>query len=108
MKCALKGGKHHSHDYKETDDAFKKYQAEMTASLEPMEKQVATLQRVLAQLDAGCGELADQRAATEDEIHVSFRRLAGGAQCEGDPAHRPAPPNHSTEAEGAGSPEGPA
>ena len=75
MKCALKGGKHHSHDYEEVDDAFKKYQAEMTASLEPMEKQVATLQRALAQLDARCGELADQRAATEDDIHVSFRRL---------------------------------
>ena len=40
-----------------------------------MEKQVATIEKALAQLDTRCGEIADQRAATEDSIHVTFRRL---------------------------------
>ena len=40
-----------------------------------MEKQVVTIEKALAQLDTHCGEIADQRAATEDSIHVTFRRL---------------------------------
>ena len=38
----------------------------MTSSLEPMEKQMVTIDKALAQLDTRCGEIADQRAATED------------------------------------------
>ena len=40
-----------------------------------MEKQVAILKGVLAQLDTRCGEISDQREATEGEIHTTFRRL---------------------------------
>ena len=74
-RCALKGGKHHDHDYEELDKAFKKYKQEITSSLEPMEKQVTTIKKALAQLDACCGEISDQRAATAVNIHVTFRRL---------------------------------
>ena len=75
LKCAIKGGKHCSHDYKELDEAFQKYTKEITSSLQPMEKQVATLKGVLTQLDTRCGEISDKREATEDEIHTTFRRL---------------------------------
>ena len=56
MKCAIKalGGKHHSHDCEELDKAFERYKVEVTASLEPMEKQVTTITKALAQLDARC------------------------------------------------------
>ena len=74
-RCALKGGKHHDHDYEELDKAFKKYKQEITSSLEPMEKQVSTIKKALAQLDTCCGEISDQRAATAVNIHVTFRRL---------------------------------
>ena len=75
-RCALKGGKHHDHDYEELDKAFKKYKQEITSSLEPMEKQATTIQKALAQLDACCGEISDQRAATAAvNIHMTFRRL---------------------------------
>jgi tripartite motif-containing protein 2/3/tripartite motif-containing protein 71 len=74
-KCALKGGKHHDHDYDELHQAFEKYKAEITSSLEPMEKQVTTTKRVLTQLYARRGEISDQQAATADNIHVTFRRL---------------------------------
>ena len=74
-RCALKGGKHHHHDYEELDKAFKKYKQEITSSLEPMEKQVTTIKKALAQFDTCCGEISDQRAATAVNIHVTFRRL---------------------------------
>ena len=76
LKCAIKGlGKHCSHDYKELDKAFQEYKEEITSSLKPMEKQVATMKGVLAQLDTRCGEISDQREATEEEMHTTFRRL---------------------------------
>ena len=74
-KCALKGGKHHSHDYEELNVAFEKYKKEITSSLEPMEKQVTTIKKALALIKQCRGEISDQRAAIEDNIHVTFRRL---------------------------------
>ena len=75
LKCALKGGKHHSHDYKELNVAFEKYKEEIISSLEPMEKQVTASKKVLALIEQCCGEISDQRAAIEDNIQVTFRRL---------------------------------
>ena len=40
-----------------------------------MKKQVAIIEKALAQLNTRCGEISDQRAATKDSIHVTFRRL---------------------------------
>ena len=75
LRCALKGGKHHSHDYEELDKAFERYNVEITASLESMEKQLATINKALAQLDTRCGEISDQRAAIEADIHSTFRKI---------------------------------
>ena len=75
LKCALKGGKHHSHDYEELNVAFEKYKEEITSSLEPMEKQVTTIKKVLALIEQYRGEISDQQAAIEDNVHVTFRRL---------------------------------
>ena len=75
VKCAIKGGKHHSHDCEELDKAFERYKVEVTASLEPMEKQVTTITKALAQLDARCAEISDQRAAVEADVHTAFRKL---------------------------------
>ena len=75
LKCALKGGKHHSHDYEELNVAFEKYKKEITLSLEPMEKQVTTIKKALALIEQCHGEISNQRAAIEDNIHVNFRRL---------------------------------
>ena len=74
-KCALKGGKHHSHDYEELDKAFERYKVEVTASLEPMENQVTTITTALAQLDTHCVEISDQRATVEADVHTAFRKL---------------------------------
>ena len=73
-KWIAKGGKHREHDYEELDQAFEKYRQEFTSSLEPMEKQVTIIKKVLAEFDTRCGEISDQRAATAVNIHVTFRR----------------------------------
>ena len=75
VKCAIKGGKHHSHDCEELDKAFDRYKVEVTASLELMEKQVTTITKALAQLDARCAEISDQQAAVEADVHTAFRKL---------------------------------
>ena len=74
-KCIAKGGKHHSHDYEELDKAFERYKVDVTASLEPMEKQVTTITKALAQLDTRCAEIYDRRAAVETDVHTAFRKL---------------------------------
>ena len=75
VKCGLKGGKHHSHDYEELDKAFERYKVEVTASLEPMEKQVTIIAKALAQLDARCAEISDQRSAVEADVHTAFGKI---------------------------------
>ena len=75
LRCALKGGKHHDHSYEDLGQAFREYKEEISSSLEPMEKQVTIMKETLAQLDARCGEISDQRTATAVNIHVTFRRL---------------------------------
>ena len=75
-KCVTKSGKHISHDYNELNVAFEKYKEEITSSLlEPMENQVMSIKKALALIEQHRGEISDQRAAIEDNIHVTFRRL---------------------------------
>ena len=75
VKCALKGGKHHSHDYDEMKNAYEKYKGEVRPSLEPMEGKLNTLKKVVAQLDTRCREVSDQREVIEDSIHDAIRGL---------------------------------
>ena len=75
LKCVTKSGKHHSHDYEELNVAFEKYKEEIMSSLEPIEKQVTTIKKALALIEKCHGEIFNQRAAIEYNIHVTFRRL---------------------------------
>ncbi len=76
-KCIKKGEKHHSHNYEELNEAFKRYQAEITSSLEPMEKQVIIIKKALEQLDTRCNEISDQEVAIEMTINDAITRLHG-------------------------------
>ena len=73
--CLLPGQKHHDHKYDLISACYEKYKVEMTPSLQPVEKQLTTINRALADLDKGCGEISDQRAAIEEDIHHSAQRL---------------------------------
>ena len=75
LQCVIKGGKHHDHDYTLLKVAFEKYKNVILSSLEPMEKQVVLIEKALAELNTRCGEISNQRAAIEDNVHVTFRRL---------------------------------
>ena len=76
-KCAIKslGGSHHSHVCEELDKAFERYKVEVTASLEPMEKQMTTINKALAQIEARCAEISYQRADVEADVHTTFSKL---------------------------------
>ena len=75
LQCVIKGGKHHDHDHALLKNAFEKFKEEITSSLEPIEKQVDIVMKALLQLDTRCGEISDQRVATEDSIHETCRQL---------------------------------
>jgi len=74
-KCAVRGGKHYSHQYTSLDEAFEAYKREITASLQPVEKQLLTVNRALPLLDARRMEVVNQQATLEADIHDKFRRL---------------------------------
>ena len=75
LQCVIKGGKHHDHDCVTLADAFAKYQEEIAASLEPMERQMTVLKDALTKLDASCEEISEQRTATAGTVHDEFRIL---------------------------------
>ena len=75
LKCALKSSIHHTHNYSDVPEAFKKFKDTITPSLEPMEKQLLATKEALTLIDTRCGEISDQRAATEANIQSTFRRL---------------------------------
>ena len=75
LQCVITGSKHHDHDYTLLKVAFEKYKEEISSSLEPMEKQVVIIEKALEELNTRCGEISNQRASIEDNVHVTFRRL---------------------------------
>ena len=74
-KCAIKGGKHHSHEYKELGEAFEECKAEITASLEPMNEKLAAVEKALKRIDAHCSEISRQQVSIEDDIRMKISEL---------------------------------
>jgi hypothetical protein len=74
-RCALRGGRHHSHQYDELSQAFEKYKQQIAPLLEPLENQVVTITQALSQLDLRCEAISDQETVTEDSIRTTFARL---------------------------------
>ena len=69
------GNKHHSHDYAEIDQAFSSYKREIVSSLEPMEKQLVTINETLARLNTCCMEISDQQGIIEADISSNIKQL---------------------------------
>ena len=74
-KCVYKGSKHHNHDSEQIEVLVVKYKGEITSSLKPMEEELTIVNKALAQLDTRSGEISDQRAAIEANIHNKIQRL---------------------------------
>ena len=75
LKCAIKGGKHQDHNYQPLNDAFEKYKSEMTSSLEPMEKKLATINEALRQLDKTREEISNQQSVIKASINDTIGQL---------------------------------
>lgn len=75
LKCAIKGGKHHSHDYEELDEAFDKCKDDIATSMRSIEKKLKTASEVLAQLDTSCEDVSDVEQAVEADINSTVERF---------------------------------
>ena len=73
--CALKTGKHHNHDYLKLTESFEHYKIEISSSLEPIKKLLSTVDEVLTKFERHRGEISDQRAAIEADIHSAIDEL---------------------------------
>ena len=75
LHCGLNTGKHHNHNYALIEEAFETYKKEIGGLLEPINKQLASVNEALTQFDKNDGEISDQRAAIEADIHHTIDRL---------------------------------
>ena len=75
LHCALKTGKHHNHDYALIEEAFETYKKEIGSLLEPINRKLVSVDEVLTQFDKDNGEISDQQAAIEADIHDTINEL---------------------------------
>ena len=71
--CILKV--HHDHQYDVLEDAFPKHKDEIVAALQPVEQQLASVDKALEGLDTRCGQITDQRQTIETDIKRRFHQL---------------------------------
>ena len=75
LHCTLKTEKHHNHDYVLLKEGFEQYKKEISSSLEPIKKLLSSVDEVLTQFERRSGEISDQRAAIEADIHTAINEL---------------------------------
>ena len=75
LKCAIRGGDHHSHKYDDLKENLEKCKQEVASKLEPMKEHVKDMTKALEQLDKRCGEISNQRGSIAHSIRVNFMRL---------------------------------
>ena len=68
-KCALKGGQHHDHDYKEICDAFEVYKKDISSTMAPMEKQLTTINKAVAEFDKLHSVIVSTQTSTKTKIN---------------------------------------
>ena len=73
LLCTVK--KHKEHQYDLVGDTFEMHKAEITASLEPVTKQLSAVTKAIEQLDLRSRELTDQQAAVEAIIQQEIQQL---------------------------------
>ena len=73
LHCIVK--KHRDHQYDLVGDTFQRHKAEITATLEPVEKQLGTVSESLEQFGPRSQELDDLEVALEANIGQEIRKL---------------------------------
>ena len=74
-KCALKSGRHQSHDYEELNQALESYIEMIISSIEPIESQMTAVKKALVLIDQRRGEIFNQQATVEKNLHATFTQL---------------------------------
>ena len=75
LECVVKGGKHHRHDSDLLEKVLAKCKDEFTSSFKPMEKQVNSFTKVLAEISTRCMDIKKQRVAIEADIEKTVAQL---------------------------------
>ena len=73
LQCTIRN--HNGHKYDLVSEVFEKHKNEIESSLKPVEQHLTSVKRALTELDACCGEINDQRASIEADIHSKVKRL---------------------------------
>ena len=73
LHCTVK--KHKDHQYDLVGDMFENHKAEITASLEPVEKQLGVVSKALEQFGIRSKELDDIQVVIEDSIQQQIQQL---------------------------------
>ena len=73
LQCTIR--KHNGHKYDLVSEVFEKHKNEIESSLKPVEQHLMSVKRALTELDARCGEINDQRAAIEADIHSKVKQF---------------------------------
>ena len=66
---------HRDHQYDLATDAFSKHKNVIVASLQPVEKQLASVNKALEGLDTRCSQITDQRQTMETDIKRNIRQI---------------------------------
>ena len=74
-KCAIKGGKHHSHEYESISDAFEKYKEEISTFFEPMGNQLTRIDQAMTDLETCSAEIDIRQDLVEANIEGTVREL---------------------------------
>ena len=73
LHCTVK--KHKDHQYDLVGDTFERHKAEITTSLEPVEKKLGVVSKALEQFNIRLQELDNLQVATEDTIQQQIQQL---------------------------------
>ena len=74
-KCALKGGSHCDHDYKEIGEALEVYQKDISSTMAPMEKQLTTINKAVAEFDKVRSAIITRQMVIKFKINDTATRL---------------------------------
>ena len=68
-KCALKGGSHRNHDYKEIAEAFKVYKKDTLSTMAPMEKQLTTIDKAVIKFEKLRSAIVARQVSTKSKVN---------------------------------------
>ena len=73
--CVIRGGDHADHDYELLSRAFERHEEEVGSMLEPLEKQLASVEEALAKIESCSAAVSERQSSIEASIQSMFGRL---------------------------------